>query len=193
MKNKNWIVLFIGGASGTGKSTLAYQIAKHYSINVMEIDDIHQIIKAITTKENYPAIHYWETGINWKDIGVNENLEWLKNVSKEMFIGIKAIVDRHIEDNVPIILEGDFINPEIISSLDNSKIKTIFINEMDIDQLLKNYFDREGGELQNYRADISVKYNEWLINSCKKLGIKYFESRPWNTLLKRVIEYLEAL
>jgi len=191
VNNKNWIVLFIGGASGTGKSTLAYQIAEHYSINVMEIDDIHQIIKKITTIENYPAIHYWETGINWMDIGADKNVEWLKNVSKEMVIGIKAIIDRHIEDNVPIILEGDFINPEIILSFNNTKIKTIFINEMDKEQLLKNYLDREGGELQDYRAEISIKYNDWLINSCKKLGIKYFESRPWNTLLNRVIEYLE--
>ena len=191
MNNRNWIVLFIGGASGTGKSTLAYQIAEHYSINVMEIDDIHQIIKAITTSENYPAIHYWKTGINWMDIGVDKNVEWLKNVSKEMIIGIKAIVDRHIEDKVPIILEGDFINPDIILSFDNPNIKTVFINEMDKNQLLKNYLDREGGELQDYRAEISIKYNDWLINSCKKLGIKYFESRPWNTLLNRVIEYLE--
>ena len=157
----------------------------------MEIDDIHQIIKTITTSENYPAIHYWKTGINWKDIGVDKNVEWLKSVSKEMIIGIKAIVDRHIVDNVPIILEGDFINPKIVSSFDNPKIKSVFINEKDKNQLLKNYLDRDGGELQNYRADISIKYNEWLIDSCKNLNIKYFESRPWNTLLKRVIEYLE--
>ena len=188
---RNWIILFIGGASGTGKSTLAYELSKHYSINVMEIDDIHQIMKVITTAENYPAIHHWETGVNWMEIGVDGNLNWLKNVSKEMIFGIKAIVDRHIEDNVPIILEGDFINPEIILSFDNEKIKTIFINEMEKEQLLNNYFAREGGELQNYRAEISIKYNEWLIKSCEKLGIKYFESRPWNTLLNRVIEYLE--
>jgi 2-phosphoglycerate kinase len=190
-KNRDWVVLFIGGASGTGKSTLAYQLAEYYSINVMEIDDIHQIMKAITTEENYPAIHYWKTGIDWKDIGIEGNINWLKNVSKEMIIGIKAIVDRHIEDNLPIILDGDFVNPEIILSYNNPKIKSIFINEMDKEQLLKNYLEREGGELQNYRADISVKYNEWLINICKEFGIKYFESRPWNTLLDRVKEYLD--
>jgi 2-phosphoglycerate kinase len=190
-KKRNWVVLFIGGASGTGKSTLSYQLAEHYSINVMEIDDIHQIMKAITTAEKFPAIHYWKTGINWMDIGVDGNINWLKNVSKEMIPGIKAIVNRHIDDNVPIILDGDFINPEIILSFNNPKIKTIFINETDKEQLLKNYFEREGGELQNYRADISVKYNEWLINLCKELRIKYFESRPWNTLLNRVIEHLE--
>ena len=191
MLNKNWIVLFIGGASGTGKSTLAYQIADHYSVNVMEIDDIHQIVRAITTSENYPAIHYWESGINWKDIGVDQNVEWLKSVSREMVTAVKAIVDRHIEDEVPIILEGDFIYPEIVASFDNPKVKAVFITEMDKNQLLMNYSTREGGELQNYRAEISVKYNEWLMKSCNELGIKCLESRPWDTLLSRVIAYLE--
>jgi len=32
---RNWTVLFIGGASGTGKSTLAYEIAKFYGVNVL--------------------------------------------------------------------------------------------------------------------------------------------------------------
>jgi len=83
MKNntRNWTVLFIGGASGTGKSTLAYEIAKLYGITVLEVDDIGQALKATTTKDILPTIH---SGANWMDIGVEKNVEWLINVSKEM-------------------------------------------------------------------------------------------------------------
>ena len=188
MNNKrNWTVLIIGGASGTGKSSIAYQLGEHYCVNVIEIDDIHQVMKKITSIEKFPAIHYWKTGVNWKEIGIDGNLNWLRNVSMEIFIGVKAIIDRHVIDNVPIIIEGDFIIPQITLSFINTDIKTLFIIESDKEQLLKNFQNREGGELQNYRADISVKYNEWLIKSCKELGIKYFDSRPWNTLLDRII------
>lgn len=65
---RNWTVLFIGGASGTGKSSIAYEIANHYGINVMEADDVYEAVKAMTTIESHPAIHYWGTGINWLDI-----------------------------------------------------------------------------------------------------------------------------
>ena len=41
----NWIVLIIGGASGTGKSELAYRIANKYGISVLEFDDIHTAVK----------------------------------------------------------------------------------------------------------------------------------------------------
>ncbi len=37
---RNWTVLFIGGPSGSGKSSLAYQIARLYGVNVLEADDV---------------------------------------------------------------------------------------------------------------------------------------------------------
>jgi len=190
MKNntRNWIVLFIGGSSGTGKSTLAYEIAKLYDITVLEVDDIGQALKATTTKDILPTIH---SGANWMDIGVEKNVEWLINVSKEMILGIKAIVDRHIEDKLPVIIEGDFIYPELTISFNNSKIKSIFIIEPDKNQIINNYLAREGGDLQNYRADICIAYGNWLKKECNKLGIKFIESRPWDNLLERVINIIK--
>ena len=190
-KNRDWTVLFIGGASGTGKSTLAYELSKYFEINVLEVDDIGQALKAMTTKDILPVIHYWNTGINWKDIGVNGNLKWLIDVSKEMIPGIKAIVDRHIEDRVPVIIEGDFIFPEFTLSFKRSEVKCIYLLESDKNQILQNYLAREGGELQNYRADISILYGNWIKNICIKNGINYIESRPWDTLLNRAIEVLK--
>lgn len=190
-KEKNWTVLFIGGASGTGKSTLAYELARFYNTNVLEADDICQALKAATTKDIFPAMHYWSTGVDWKDIGVEGNVKWLIDVSKEMFAGLKAITERHIEDALPVIIEGDFIYPELTLSFNNPKIKTIYIHEPDKNQLLQNFLKREGGNLQNYRADISIAYGNWLRETCKNLGIHFIEVRPWNTLLDRAVNCLE--
>jgi 2-phosphoglycerate kinase len=49
-------------------------------------------------------------------------------VSNELFPALKAVVDRHIEDELPVIIDGDFINPELLMSFDNShKIKFIYL------------------------------------------------------------------
>ncbi|MFZ5354842.1 MAG: hypothetical protein ACOZCL_19245 [Bacillota bacterium] len=189
-KDRNWTVLFVGGPSGTGKSRLAYEIANFYGVNVLEADDIYLSIKSVTTKENFPAIHYWDTGIDWKNIGVSDNVNWLIDVSKEMAPVLKKLANRHIEDKLPIIIEGDFIFPELTVSFDNPDIKSIFIQESDKNQILQNYLSREGGALQDYRADISVAYGKWLSGYCKKLGVKVIDSRPWNTVLERTIESL---
>ncbi len=188
--DRNWTVLFIGGASGMGKSSIAYEIARYYGVNVLEVDDVHLSVKSVTSKESFPAIHYWETGVDWKDIGVDGNVNWLIDVSKEMIPTLKKLVDRHIEDNLPIIIEGDFIYPEFTISFDNPEVKSIFVNESDIDQILQNYLAREGGELQHYRAEISIAYGKWIVDTCNKNGIRVIEARPWDTVLHRTIKSL---
>ncbi len=187
-KERDWTVLFIGGASGTGKSSVAYELASFYNVNVMEVDDVFAAIKAMTTRENFPAIHYWSTGINWMDIGVSGNVNWLIEVSKEMIPGLKEIVNNHLESDVPVIIEGDFIYPEFVLSFDNPKIKSIYIYEPDKNQIAHNYLAREGGELQDFRAEISVTYGNWQRDICEKLGMNLIESRPWNTVVDRIIE-----
>lgn len=188
--DRNWTVLFIGGASGTGKSSLAYEIARFYGVNVLEVDDVHLSVKTVTTKENFPAIHYWSTGINWKDIGVEGNVNWLIDVSKEMAPILKELANRHIEDKLPIIIEGDFVYPEFTVSFENSEVKSIFVQETDKNHILQNYLSREGGDLQPYRADISVAYGKWISDTCRKLGIRLIEPRPWDTVLSRTIKCL---
>lgn len=193
MNNRNWTVLLIGGASGTGKSSIAYGLARYYGVSVLEIDDVHIAVEAVTTKEKFPAIHYWSTGVDWMDIGVDGNVNWLLNVSKEMMPVLKELVDRHLEDKVPIIIEGDFIYPEFTMSFDNPEVKSIFINESDINQILKNYISREGGDPQHYRAEISMTYGKWIADICKKKSIKMMESRPWDTAVARAIDTLLLL
>lgn len=185
--DRNWTVLFIGGASGTGKSSIAYELGRYYNVNIAEVDDICQAIKAMTTRELLPSMHYWSTGVNWLDIGVSGNVKWLIDVSREMIPALKAIVENHLESDVPIIIEGDFIHPELVASYQNPKIKGVYIVEKDLIQIMQNYFAREGGELQHFRAEISVEYGGWLVNSCTKLGLRTVEARPWNTGIERMV------
>ncbi|WP_289138383.1 hypothetical protein [uncultured Brevibacillus sp.] len=188
--DRNWTVLFIGGASGIGKSSIAYENARFYGVNVLEVDDVYLSVKTITTKEHFPAIHYYDSGINWKDVGVDDNVNWLIDVSKEMAPVLKELADRHIEDKLPVIIEGDFIYPEFIVSFNNPEVKSIFVQESDKNQILQNYLSREGGELQQYRAEISISYGGWIADTCRRNGIKLIESRPWNTALSRAVKCL---
>jgi 2-phosphoglycerate kinase len=189
-KDRNWTVLFIGGASGIGKSSIAYEIARFYGVNVLEVDDIHLSVETVTTKECFPAVHYWNTGVNWKDVGVDGNVKWLIDVSIEIIPVLKKLVNRHIEDKLPIIIEGDFIYPEFTMSFNNPEVKSIFVNEPDINQIVQNYLSREGGNLQHYRAEISIAYGKWIADICNQNGIRLIDSRPWNTALTRALKSL---
>ena len=105
-----------------------------------------------------------------------------------MIPALTAIVENHLEEDVPIIIEGDFIHPELAISFDNHRVKALYVFETDRDQIIQNYLAREGGALQEYRADISVEYGRWISSVCKKMGIGLIEARPWDTVLDRVIK-----
>ena len=172
MKNtkRAWDVLLIGGSSGSGKTTIAYQLAQYYHINVVKVDAISEALKAVTTEKSLPILHYWNTGVNWMDVGVAANVTWLFNVSVELMPAIKAVVDMHLEDSEPVIIEGDFIHPKLCASINDAKAKSIFIQEPDVDQLINNYLDRENLE-QQYRAEISRDHGNQLAEYCRKYNI----------------------
>ncbi len=89
-----------------------------------------------------------------------------------------------------IIIEGDFIYSEFTISFENPEVKSIFVNEPDINQILKNYLSREGGNLQYYRAEISIAYGKWIADTCNQNGISLIDSRPWDTVLTRALKSL---
>jgi len=192
---RDWTVLIIGGASGTGKSTIAYALAKHYGISVLEFDDIKRTVetmvnKSAETKKLFPAIHDPD-GDNWQNLGIEWNVNWLKAVSMEMEEFLVELVNRHVDEDIPFIIEGDFILPEPVKPLLGEKVKALFVQEADAEQITRNYQAREGGDAQSLRAEISVTYNNWLKKSCEDLGIHLLESRPWDSALQRAIELLE--
>ncbi len=187
---RNWDVLLVGGSSGSGKTTISYELARYYQINVVKVDDLKQAVKALTTAETLPMLHYWASGIDWREIGVAGNVEWLMNVSSEIIPAIKAVVEIiHIADSEPCIIEGDFIHPKLCAAFSNARVKSIFVQEPDPEQILHNFLSREGIH-QAYRAEISCTHGNLLANLCLEYGIPVIEARPWSNLMERVIRVL---
>ena len=62
MEERRWDVLLIGGGSGTGKTSIGYRLAHHYGVGITEfVDDVVEAVKAMTTPDQQPTLHYWDT------------------------------------------------------------------------------------------------------------------------------------
>ena len=187
--SRDWDILIIGGASGSGKTVISRALARLYEIDLVRVDDFQVLLEAITTPETLPAIHYWEEHPNWRDEGVGAAVSRLIDAGQALAPGLTAVVNDHLTENIPMILEGDFILPEFSVSFENPRVKAIFIHEPSREQILQNYLAREG-EIQEFRADVSYSYGNWLADSCLKCGVSVVQSRPRDSLMNRVINVL---
>lgn len=99
-------------------------------------------------------------------------------------------MDYHGNECKNIKVTRNLFYPEFTVSFDNPEVKSIFVIEPDINQITQNYLSREGGDLQQYRAEISIAYGKWIADTCKENNIRVIEARPWSTALRRAIESL---
>ena len=74
MKTK---VILIGGAPGTGKTTLGSALAVKLGTTSLSIDDLLTATMAITTPESHPGLHIMR-GMAYQEYFTNSSLEQLK-------------------------------------------------------------------------------------------------------------------
>ncbi|MCL2376653.1 MAG: hypothetical protein FWC76_04570 [Defluviitaleaceae bacterium] len=85
--SRSWDILIIGGASGTGKTSIARDLTRFYEIDLVRVDDFQVLLEAITTPEAFPALHYWATHPNWRDEDADASVGPLIDVGKALMPG----------------------------------------------------------------------------------------------------------
>ncbi len=190
-KTPPWTVLLIGGASGCGKTSVSYRVAQYFGVGITEVDDFQVMLQKMTTPEQQPALHFWNTHPNPMSLSPEEIFEQAVEIGRVMTPALEAVIENHIEEDQPIVLEGDFILPGLGSQF-KEHVRAVFIYEPDEAQIVANYLSREPESgPQEFRARVSWLKGEWLKQEAEKLGAIVVESRPWDTLLNRLIARVE--
>ena len=110
-------ILLVGGATGTGKSTIATEVAYRLGIRrVTSTDFVRQTMRAFFSREFMPSIHYssFEAGravcasrSRRSDPVIAGFLEQTRNV----LVGVQAAIDRALEEGWSMVLEGVHLVP----------------------------------------------------------------------------------
>ena len=114
------LVVLIGGATGTGKSSVATEVAHRLGITrLTSTDFVRQTMRAFFSREFMPSIHYssFEAAAavtvpeqEARDPILLGFLEQTRNV----LVGVKAVVDRALEEGYSMVLEGVHLVPGLL-------------------------------------------------------------------------------
>ncbi len=192
-----WQVLLLGGASGVGKSSVSYWLARHYDVGLIEVDDFQVVLEGMTTPEQYPVLHYWHTHFDEaRRMSEEEQLDFFLQYSQVMARTLTLVIANHIESRAPIVLEGDFILPSLAVQTAygdipaSGQVRAVFLHEEDQEQIGRNYFQRDGME-QPERARTSWRVSRWLKEEAERLDVPAVSARPWASVLQRTIRAID--
>lgn len=197
-RTRSWDVLLIGGASGTGKTHISYRIAHQFGVGLTEVDDFQQLLRRMTTPDQQPALHFWHTHPDPFSLTPEQMMDNLIAIGEAMQPGLTAVIANHLESDVPVVLEGDFILPALAAQsvfdeqANDGRVKGLFLIEPDERQLVHNFLIREPhyGE-QTKRARSSWLFGQWLAREAARHGVASLEARPWPTVLERALAALD--
>jgi 2-phosphoglycerate kinase len=123
-------VVLVGGASGVGKSSVAYAIAERLRIPIVEIDDLVVAIQAVTTPREHPDIHYWETH---RDETASWDVERLVQqqiaMAEALAPAVTAVIANHLETELPVVIEGDYVLPSLVATAAvRHRVRGVFVH-----------------------------------------------------------------
>ena len=103
------IVLLVGGATGTGKSTVATEVAHRLGITrVTSTDFIRETIRAFFSETRMPSVHYssFEAG------GLGEDtVTGFIEQSRIVLLGVEAAIGRALTEGWSMVIEGVHLVP----------------------------------------------------------------------------------
>src|SRR4051812_11627127 len=98
------VILLVGGATGTGKSTVATDVAYRLGITrVTSTDFVRQTMRAFFSQEFMPAIHHssFSAGRAMAEDGETEGepvLDGFLQQTREVLVGVQAAIERALEE-----------------------------------------------------------------------------------------------
>jgi 2,3-bisphosphoglycerate-independent phosphoglycerate mutase len=113
------VVLLIGGATGTGKSTLAMELASSLRIRkVTGTDMIRETIRTILSPDVAPGLHDHSFSAMGSTGDLLSNprervLVGFHQQAAQVGVGIRAVIRRAIRESSPIIIEGTHLVPPL--------------------------------------------------------------------------------
>ncbi len=166
-KIKEPLIVLVGGATGSGKSTVALEVAHRLGIrNVIGTDYVRQILRTMFSEEILPDIHV-STYAAWETLrvpiapGEDKIAVGYVEQAKHVLVGIEAIIERALKEGTDVLIEGIHILPSILNRelLENPCLSAITLNIESEDAHKVRFFQRS-----EYSARVADDYLKELNN-----------------------------
>jgi len=174
------LIILIGGASGVGTSSIAFEVANRLGIrNMISTDMIREVMRKIVSKELLPSI-YESSYTAYRSLRIppppelDEVLIGFRDHVDTVSIGVEAVIERALKEGISIVIEGVHIVPGFIrEDLVNKNNVAMFVLTVSDENVHKGRFYSRCRQMWARRPLKRYMSYFWAIRRTHK----YFESQ----------------
>jgi 2-phosphoglycerate kinase len=114
------VIILLGGTSGSGKTSLALEVARRLGIRrVLSTDAIRQIMRIMLSPELMPVLHdsSFEAHrhlVTAEEFAHEPVVQGFMEQAAVVSVGVRAMIDRAVSENSSLILDGVSLAPGVI-------------------------------------------------------------------------------
>jgi 2-phosphoglycerate kinase len=194
------IILLVGGATGTGKSTVATEAAYRLGITrVTSTDFVRQTMRAFFSEEFMPSIHYSSfeaaTGLRepeqFEDPVIAGFLEQTRNV----IVGVRASLERALHEGWSMVLEGVHVVPGMLPPIEGALVVQCVLAIDDVEEHSSHFMIRDVGsdglrphaKYIDRLADIR-RIQDYIVRRARRHGVPVIGNTDIRSAIDRVME-----
>ena len=187
------IILLIGGATGTGKSTVATEVAYRLGINrVTSTDIVRQTLRAFFAEEYLPSIHRSSF-----DAGSGEALvEGFLDQTTNVLIAVEASIERALQEGWSMVFEGVHLVPGMVSAArDDATVVHCVLSIHDETAHAGHFWIRDEASaglrpVEKYleRLDDIRRLQEFIVERARETNVPVIENTNADDTISAVIE-----
>jgi 2-phosphoglycerate kinase len=145
------LIILIGGTTGVGKTSIGIALAHSLGISrLISTDAIRQVMRLILAPELIPSIHY-SSYEAWRGLTIplpedaDPIIEAFREQAIRVCVGARAMIERALEENVNMILDGVHLVPGFIDLTPYRKkahIVTSIVTTLDVERYKDRFASR---------------------------------------------------
>lgn len=195
------ILVLVGGATGTGKSTIATEVAYRLGITrVTSTDFVRQTMRALFSPELMPTIHQssFDAGAplhSAEEEEVDPLIHGFLDQSRHVLVGVKAAIDRALEEGWSMVLEGVHLVPGMLPPIENALVVQCVITIQNEETHAGHFWIRDMASdgmrsLDKYLERLSdIRYlQDYIVERARGQGIPVIDNRQREQSIAAVME-----
>jgi 2-phosphoglycerate kinase len=179
------VIILLGGTAGVGKTSLALAVAQRLGVSrILSTDSIRHVMRIMLSSDLMPVLHVssFDAYRQLPQLGQEDDpvIGGFLNQASTVSVGVRAMLDRAIEENTSLVLDGVALVPGLIDFdlyKDRAHIFFLMVGRLDQAAFQTQFEARaerqraRGAERYVERLEEIIKIQEYLLEQAERNDI----------------------